>query len=37
MLARVGTVRDGFMVRWNALGAVTGDAIFYALASVFAL
>jgi hypothetical protein len=37
MLARVSTVRDSFMVQWNALGAVTGDAILYAVAALFAL
>jgi hypothetical protein len=37
MLARLGTVRDGLMVRWNALSAVTADAVLYAVAAVFAL
>jgi hypothetical protein len=37
MLARVETVRDVFMLRWNALGAVTGDAVLYAAAGAFAL
>jgi hypothetical protein len=37
MLARVGTVRDGFMMRWNALGAVTGDGVLYGGAAIFAL
>jgi hypothetical protein len=37
MLGRLETVRVGFMLRWNALGDVTGDAVLYAGAAIFAL